>query len=48
MTEAAACVAAGKAQFALGLDGDADRFGVVDKDGTWLTPIKFSRSPCIT
>ena len=23
---------------ALGLDGDADRFGVVDKDGTWLTP----------
>ena len=38
MTEAAACVAAGKAQFALGLDGDADRFGVVDKDGTWLTP----------
>jgi len=38
MTEAAAFVAAGKAQFALGLDGDADRFGVVDKDGTWLTP----------
>ena len=40
MTEAAACVAAGifQAQFALGLDGDADRFGVVDKDGTWLTP----------
>ena len=38
MTEAAACVAAGKAQMALGLDGDADRFGVVDKDGTWLTP----------
>jgi phosphomannomutase len=22
----------------LGLDGDADRFGIVDKDGTWLTP----------
>tara|TARA_B100000676_G_scaffold185472_1_gene182387 strand:- start:1274 stop:2713 length:1440 start_codon:yes stop_codon:yes gene_type:complete len=38
MTEAAACVTAGKAQMALGLDGDADRFGVVDKDGTWLTP----------
>ena len=38
MAEAAACVAAGKAQLALGLDGDADRFGVVDKDGTWLTP----------
>jgi alpha-D-glucose phosphate-specific phosphoglucomutase len=38
MCEAAACVASGKAQMALGLDGDADRFGVVDKDGTWLTP----------
>jgi len=38
MREAAACVASGKAQMALGLDGDADRFGVVDKDGTWLTP----------
>ena len=38
MAEAAACVASGKAQMALGLDGDADRFGVVDKDGTWLTP----------
>jgi phosphomannomutase len=22
----------------LGTDGDADRFGIVDKDGTWLTP----------
>jgi phosphoglucomutase len=22
----------------LGLDGDADRFGIVDQDGTWLTP----------
>ena len=28
----------GKAQIGLGLDGDADRFGIVDKDGTWLTP----------
>src|SRR6266436_5161147 len=28
----------GKAQLGLGLDGDADRFGVVDKDGVWLTP----------
>ena len=28
----------GKAQIGLGLDGDADRFGVVDKSGTWLTP----------
>ena len=30
--------AAGRAQIGLGLDGDADRFGIVDKDGTWLTP----------
>src|SRR5213079_2933872 len=22
----------------LGLDGDADRFGIVDKSGAWLTP----------
>lgn len=27
-----------KAHLGLGLDGDADRFGVVDADGTWLTP----------
>src|SRR5204863_596181 len=25
-------------QIGLGLDGDADRFGIVDKDGSWLTP----------
>src|SRR5215469_5985127 len=31
-------VRSGKAQIGLGLDGDADRFGVVDKSGTWLTP----------
>jgi phosphoglucomutase len=31
-------VRSGKAQIGLGLDGDADRFGIVDKDGTWLTP----------
>jgi|ERR1043166_7511947 alpha-D-glucose phosphate-specific phosphoglucomutase len=31
-------VRAGKAQVGLGLDGDADRFGIVDKSGTWLTP----------
>lgn len=31
-------ILAGKAQLGLGLDGDADRFGIVDKDGTWLTP----------
>lgn len=31
-------ILAGKASLGLGLDGDADRFGIVDKDGTWLTP----------
>jgi alpha-D-glucose phosphate-specific phosphoglucomutase len=31
-------VRSGNAQIGLGLDGDADRFGIVDKDGTWLTP----------
>jgi alpha-D-glucose phosphate-specific phosphoglucomutase len=38
MTEAAQCVRRGKAKLALGLDGDADRFGIVDQDGAWLTP----------
>jgi phosphoglucomutase len=38
MRDAAKCVCSGKAQLGLGVDGDADRFGVVDKDGTWLTP----------
>src|SRR5580698_6887842 len=38
MRDAAKCVRSGKAQLGLGVDGDADRFGVVDKDGTWLTP----------
>jgi phosphoglucomutase len=38
MAEVSKFVRSGKAQFGLGLDGDADRFGVVDKDGTWLTP----------
>jgi phosphoglucomutase len=38
MQEVSAFVRSGKAQLGLGLDGDADRFGVVDKDGTWLTP----------
>ena len=38
MAEASALVRSGKAQMGLGLDGDADRFGIVDKDGTWLTP----------
>ncbi len=38
MAEVSRFVRAGKAQMGLGLDGDADRFGIVDKDGTWLTP----------
>ncbi len=31
-------VRAGKVRLGLATDGDADRFGVVDCDGTWLTP----------
>ena len=38
MAETSQLVRSGKAQLGLGLDGDADRFGIVDKDGTWLTP----------
>jgi len=38
MAEAGRLVRSGKAQIALGLDGDADRFGIVDKNGAWLTP----------
>ncbi|MDB6125760.1 MAG: pgcA [Pedosphaera sp.] len=38
MHEVSLFVQSGKAQLGLGLDGDADRFGIVDKDGTWLTP----------
>jgi alpha-D-glucose phosphate-specific phosphoglucomutase len=38
MAEVSQFVRSGKAQLGLGLDGDADRFGIVDKDGTWLTP----------
>jgi phosphoglucomutase len=38
MAEVSRFVRGGKAQIGLGLDGDADRFGIVDKDGTWLTP----------
>ncbi|NJM55562.1 MAG: phosphoglucomutase/phosphomannomutase family protein [Verrucomicrobiae bacterium] len=38
MAEVSKFVRSGKAQFGLGLDGDADRFGIVDKDGSWLTP----------
>jgi phosphomannomutase len=38
MHDASVLVRRGKAQMGLGVDGDADRFGIVDKDGTWLTP----------
>jgi phosphoglucomutase len=38
MAEVSRLVRSGKAQLGLGLDGDADRFGIVDQDGTWLTP----------
>ncbi len=38
MAEVSKFVRSGRAQIGLGLDGDADRFGIVDKDGTWLTP----------
>jgi alpha-D-glucose phosphate-specific phosphoglucomutase len=38
MAEVIKFVRSGKAQLGLGLDGDADRFGIVDSDGTWLTP----------
>lgn len=38
MAQVRETILAGKAQLGLGLDGDADRFGIVDRDGTWLTP----------
>jgi alpha-D-glucose phosphate-specific phosphoglucomutase len=38
MSEVTKFVRSGRAQIGLGLDGDADRFGIVDKDGSWLTP----------
>src|SRR5262245_45296946 len=38
MAEVSKFVRSGKAQIGLGLDGDADRFGIVDKNGAWLTP----------
>ena len=38
MAQVREVVLSGKASLGLGLDGDADRFGIVDKDGTWLTP----------
>src|SRR5688572_14901629 len=38
MAEVSRFVRSGQAQLGLGLDGDADRFGIVDQDGSWLTP----------
>lgn len=38
MREVSRFVRRGRAQIGLGLDGDADRFGIVDRDGTWLAP----------
>ncbi|GIX50346.1 MAG: phosphoglucomutase [Limisphaera sp.] len=38
MAEVSKLVRSGKARLGLGTDGDADRFGVVDVDGRWLTP----------
>src|SRR5947207_5252621 len=38
MAEVTKLVRSGKPQLGLGLDGDADRFGIVDKSGAWLTP----------
>jgi phosphoglucomutase len=38
LDEVKKAIRTGKAQLGLATDGDADRFGVVDKDGTWMTP----------
>jgi len=38
MAEVSKFVKAGKAQLGLGMDGDADRFGIVDSNGKWLSP----------
>jgi phosphoglucomutase len=38
MADVSKFVRSGKAHLGLGTDGDADRFGIVDRDGTWLTP----------
>ncbi len=38
LTEVRQALRAKKARLGLATDGDADRFGVVDADGTWLTP----------
>lgn len=38
LTDVRKTVRSGKARLGLGTDGDADRFGIVDQDGTFLTP----------
>ncbi len=38
LTEVRAIIRSGKASLGLSTDGDADRFGIVDKDGAFLTP----------
>jgi phosphoglucomutase len=38
MRDVSKCIRSGKARLGLGTDGDADRFGIVDQDGTWFTP----------
>ncbi len=38
MAEVARFVRRGGAQLGLSVDGDADRFGIVDRDGRWITP----------
>ncbi|HEX3717022.1 MAG TPA: phosphoglucomutase/phosphomannomutase family protein [Verrucomicrobiae bacterium] len=38
LTEMIRLVRSGKARLGLATDGDADRFGVIDSDGTWITP----------
>lgn len=38
MTEVSQLIHKRKARLGLGTDGDADRFGIVDADGRWLTP----------
>ncbi len=38
LAEAASLMKKKRGQLTLGTDGDADRFGVVDRDGTYITP----------
>lgn len=38
MREVSEFVSKGGAKLGLGLDGDADRFGIVDQNGEWLSP----------